>query len=189
MRWAALGLALAVAGCASPDPTYYALLPLPGTAAAVPFRTIEVRRPGLAGYLDRSSIVLAQQGYRLQLNETLRWSEPLGDMIGRVLAADLSQRLPGSSVFSEAGAITADPDARVEVDVRRFDADSGGPVTLVVEVAIERGRSHLPLAAMPVVLTAPPAGPGAGALAAAMSGLLGQLADRVAAALRGSAAG
>jgi uncharacterized lipoprotein YmbA len=146
--------------------------------------TIEIRRPGLAGYLDRSDVVLKSADYRLDVNSQLRWAEPLGDMIGRVLAQDLGQRLPGTAVFSQSGAITADPSMRVEVDILTFDADASGTVTLAAELAIERGTTHQPLAARHVSLTAQPAGPGAAAQAAAMSSLLGQLADQVAGEVR-----
>jgi uncharacterized lipoprotein YmbA len=180
----ALALGLLLGGCSSPDPTFYTLQPVPGTPAASQVRTIEVRRPGLAGYLDRSDIVLKNAGYTLDVNGQLRWGEPLGDMIGRVLTQDLSQRLPGSSVFGQSGAITADADLRVEVDIQGFDADASGAVVLTAEVAVEAGRSHAPLATRHVSLTAQPAGPGAAALVASMSGLLGTLSDQVAADIR-----
>ena len=60
---------------------------------------------------------------------------------------------------------------------------------LTAELAVERGATHTPLATRHVVLTATPAGPGAANLAACMSGLLGQLADRLAQDIRGSTAG
>jgi uncharacterized lipoprotein YmbA len=173
-----------VAACSSPDPTYYTLQVAPGAPVPGGPATIEIRRPGLAGYLDRSDVVLKSADYRLDVNSQLRWAEPLGDMIGRVLAQDLGQRLPGTAVFSQSGAITADPSMRVEVDILTFDADASGTVTLAAELAIERGTTHQPLAARHVSLTAQPAGPGAAAQAAAMSSLLGQLADQVAGEVR-----
>ena len=182
-------LLLGVASCSSPDPTYYTLNPVSGTALPGGAVSVEVRRPGLAGYLDRSDIVLKSASYKLAVNSQLRWAEPLGDMVGRVLSQDLSQRLPGSSVFSESGAISAEPGVRVEVDVLRFDADASGAVVLQAEVAVERGTTHQPLATRHVALSAQPAGPGATELAASLSGLLGGLADQVAAAIRNAGAG
>jgi uncharacterized lipoprotein YmbA len=166
--------------CSSPDPTNYTLQPVPGTAQQGAGQIIEVRRPGLAGYLDRSDIVLKDSGYKLSLNSQQRWAEPLGDMIGRVLTQDLAQRLPASSVFSESGAITADPGLRVEIDIDRFDTAGDGDVTLVAGVAIEAGITHKPLRQRMVTFKAAPE-PGAAGLAACMSVLLGQLADQVAA--------
>ena len=182
-----LGLLALLAGCSSPDPTYYTLSATQGPALPGQSLTVEVRRPGLAGYLDRADVVLKSAGYTLAVNSQVRWAEPLGDMIGRVLSEDLGQRLPGSSVFAESGAISATPDVRVEVDVLRFDEDGSGTVVLQAEVAVERGTSHQPLATRHVALTAQPGGPGAAALAASLSGLLGQMSDQIAGDVRGAA--
>jgi uncharacterized lipoprotein YmbA len=173
-------LSLFLAGCASADPAFYTLSVVPGATLSGAPPTIEVRRPGLAGYLDRSDIVLKNQGYKLSLNSQERWGEPLGDMIGRVITGDLTQRLPNSSFFDQSGAITANPDARVEVDILNFDPTGEGSVTLNAAYAIEQGLSHRPLAARHVSLSATPAGPGAADLVAAESGLLGSLADQIA---------
>ncbi len=182
LAWAAVA-AMSLAGCASSDPAFYTLQPVPGTpvtgSALGTARSVEVRKPGLAGYLDRSDVVLKSADYQLSVTSGARWAEPLGDMIGRVLTQDLSQRLPGTNVFAEDGAISADAESRVEVDIQRFDADGSGTVTLVAQIAVEAGRTHVPVASRHVVLTAPSGGPGAGQLAAAMSVLLGQLADAV----------
>ena len=180
-------LACALTACASPDPTYYTLQVVPGVPSPGARVIMEVRRPGLAGYLDRSDIVLKSASYKLDVNSQLRWAEPLGDMIGRVLSQDLSQRLAGASVFTESGAITAEPTMRLEIDILDFDAEASGNVVLTAEVALERGTTHEPLSTRHVTLTAQPGGPGAGNLAAALSGLLGQLADRVAGDVRASA--
>ena len=95
---------------------------------------------------------------RLQLNSAERWGEPVGDMIGRVLALDLAQRLPGSSVFTEAGTISVDPSATVELDIQRFDLDTSGMVVLLSQVAVEKGRSHDPAATHAIRVTVQPAG-------------------------------
>jgi uncharacterized lipoprotein YmbA len=147
---------------------------------------IEIRRPAVAGYLDRPEIVRRIVDYRLGVAANDRWGEPLDAMIGRVLAQDLEQRAPGSSVYTEAGSITAPADAFVEVDLRRFDVSDDGNVTLVAEVAVERAGEHAPVAVRSVSLHEAPAGGSTGALALAMSELLGKLSDQIAAILRGS---
>ncbi len=177
---AALCLAgvMALAGCASSDPVYYTLQAQPGAIMAAPVRVIELRRVTLPGYLDRADIVRGTQNYRLDVSDGARWGEPLGDMIGRVLAANLSQRLPASTVFGTAGAITLPPDARIEVDVRHFDAGADGVVTLDATTAIWHGQQMRD--ARHVVLSAAKSGTGPAAEAAAMSNLLAQLADGIA---------
>ena len=173
-------LLLALGGCRSPDPQIFTLEPVVGTIMRTPPHVIEVRRPGLAGYLDRSSIVVKASAYQLDVNSGTRWAEPLGDMIGRVLAQDLSQRLTGSTVFAESGGISARADLRVELDVQRFDRAGDGVVRLQGELAIEDSSGRLRLSARPVALEAPAPGADAASLAAAMSALLGQTADQVA---------
>jgi uncharacterized lipoprotein YmbA len=184
--WRSLTACVFLAACSSPDPTYYALQTVTGTPINTPAGTVEVRRPGLAGYLDRSDIVLKSESYKLSLNSQQQWAEPLGDMIGRVLTQDLSQRLPEKSVFTQSGAITADADERVEVDIQAFDADGSGDVVLTAQVAVEQGMTHHPLTTRHVALRAPLNGPGAAAQVAAMSGLLGRLSDQIAGDLAGA---
>ena len=176
-------LALLASACTSAEPTYYTLAPTPpATPAALPPkapRTVELRRPGLAGYLDRPEIVRAGGDYQLRVAGGERWGEPLGDLIGRVAAENLTTRLPGLSVFTQAGGITSEADAVIEIDVQRFDAETGGPVTLLAQVAVRRGRRGAPLSRT-VRLQAAPAGTTTRDVVAAMSKALGELSDTVA---------
>ena len=176
---ATVGL-LALAGCASPDPALYTLSVVPGTVRQVPARLIELRQIGLAGYLDRPAIVLSSQGYQLALASNDRWGEPLGRMIGRILVQDLAQRLPTSTVYSDQGAITANPDMIVEIDVLRLDADADGAAVLAAEISVRPEGSHGALAARTVRLSVPPRSAAIPELVAALSAVVGQLADVVA---------
>lgn len=171
---------LAVARCASPDPAIYTLRAVSGATRSGGPSAIKLARPGLAGYLDRPEIVRDSAANRLTLRSGERWGEPLGDMFGRVLAEDLSQRLSGSSVFTEAGTISVDPAATIELDIQRFDLDASGTVVLQVQVAVEPGRSHDPIGTRSVRLTWPPGSDTTSDLVGAMSILIGQLADAVA---------
>jgi uncharacterized lipoprotein YmbA len=104
------------------------------------------------------------------------WGEPLDAMLARVLVEELGQRLPGSTVYSEAGAITAAPDATVEVNIQRFDLDRRGELLLMAQVAVEaRGSST-----RGVRFVQRPANATTGALVAAMSVAVAQLADTIA---------
>ncbi len=181
-----LGLALAGAAtaCASPEPAYFTLAAVPGAPRRGGPALIELRRPGLAGYLDRPEIVRSNTAYSLRVTGSERWGEPLGDLCARILAEDLNARLPGSSVFTSAGSITAEADATVEIDIQRFDADPSGQVVLLAQVAVSRGRTRTAAATRVVRLAVPPAGAGTAELVAAMSRALGQLADALAAMLR-----
>ena len=174
-----------MAACRSADPNYYTLRALPGPVQGGGPRLVELRRIGLAGYLDRPEIVRNNADYRLSIGGMERWGEPLGDLVARVLAEDLNMRLTGSSVFTSAGSISADPDATIELDLQRFDADASGAVVLLAQVAVTRGRGRDRAAARTVRLTVTPTGATTTDLVAAMSGAIGQMADQIAGMLRG----
>ena len=61
-------------------------------------------------------------------------------MLSRVLVVGLSQRLPGSSVYSESGAIASDPNAILAVNIQRLDVDSSGTLQLLAQAAVEFNR-------------------------------------------------
>ncbi len=173
-------LSASVAGCASPNPNLFTLAAVPGAAQPAGARSIELRRVGLAGYLDRPEIVRSDVQYRLQVSGTDRWGEPMGSMLDRVFTEDLVQRLPGTSVFTEAGAISTRPDLVLEVDVQRLDSDASGDVVLLAQVAIQHQDAERTAAATEVRLTIHPASGRTPDLVAAMSTVLGQFADEVA---------
>ncbi len=190
LSYAVASAVIVIAGCgASPEPNYFALTPAAGPAAGQPaagIKSIELRRPGIAGYLDRPEIVRRLVDYRLGVAANERWGEPLNVMIGRVVAQDLSQRLGGANVFTEDGAITADADATVEINIEKFEMDGDGTVQLVAQLAIERGTSHAATGARMIRLSVRPAEGSTSGMVHAMSDLLGQMSDQVAAAVRGA---
>ncbi|CAH2602984.1 Membrane integrity-associated transporter subunit PqiC [Rhodovastum atsumiense] len=172
-------------GClASPNPTLYTLAPVQGTPLqGVAPKTVGLRSVSLARYLERPQIVLSSTGYQLMLADNDWWGEPLGAMLNRVLVEELSQRLPGSSVLAEAGAITAMPEATVEVNLLRLDADQDGTVVLRAQYGITPARG--PGLTRDVEIRVPPPSPGIRGQVAARSVAVGQLADRIAASLAG----
>lgn len=183
-RRSLLLLPLAAAGCASPDPLYFTLMVRPGSASVGGSgvggpRVVELRRIGLAGYLDRPEIVRNGSEYRLKIPNGERWGEPLGELIARVVAENLTTRLPGSTVFTSAGSISASPDATLEMDVQRLDADQSGQVVMLAQVAVTRAGVRTPSAAQTVRLTVAPGSAATVDYVAAISTALGQLADRI----------
>ena len=181
---AGLLLVAPVAGCASSEPAYFTLAPRPGTALSGGPRTVELRRPGLAGYLDRPEIVRAGGPYQLRLASGERWGEPLGDLIGRIMAENLTTRLQGTTVYTSTGSISSDADASVELDVQRFDLDPSGEVVLLAQVAARRSGQRS--ATRSVRITERPDGTSTAQMVAAMSTALGRLADAVAGMIRGA---
>jgi uncharacterized protein len=165
--------------CASPNPSLYTLDVPPGPVRRGGPRVIELRGIGLAHYLERLQIVRSSENYRLDILPNDWWGEPLDAMVGRTLARALTQRLPGSTVYQENGAISAEPDATVQVNVQRLDQDASGAVRLVAQFAILHRASDT----RGVTLQVPTRGATTPDLVAAMSEAIGQLADRIAASL------
>ncbi len=178
-------LMLLASGCSSPEPAFYTLAASPGIARPGGPRLVELRDPSVAGYLDRSEIVRNDTSYKLDLRPGERWGEPFGSMLGRVLAEDLNQRLPGTTVFTSHGSLSPEPQAQIEVDVPTFDLHSGGRVVLRAQVAVTRtARGGSTSRTRSVQIETAPAAAGTPALVAAMSHAVGQLADAIATMLR-----
>ena len=173
-----------LAACASPNPVLYTLAPVPGTVQSGGPKVVALREIALARYLERSQIVRSSENYQLDVQANDWWGEPLAAMIGRILQQELSQRLPGTSVFGESGAIAAEADATVEINIQRMDADRSGSVILAAQIAVTFTKARRKPNTRAVRLSAPPATPDLRGHVAAMSMVLGQLADTVAAMLR-----
>ena len=175
---------LLLASCRSPDPAFFTLAPVRGSPLPGAPTLVELRRPGIAGYLDRPEIVRSNANYRLRIEGGERWAEPFGDMVARVLAENLQSRLRGTSVFTSTGAISAETGAKVEIDLQRFDADPSGQVQLLAQVAVTRGSRRGNPTAQTIRLSVAPTGASTADYVAAMSQALGQAADQIAALLR-----
>lgn len=180
MKTALFVLALLLTGCGSSrEPAYYALAPRPATARTGAPALVELRRPGIAGYLDRSDIVKGVASYRLKVDSDERWAEPLSDMVGRVVADDLSSRLQGTQVFQESGAISLVPNVVLAIDVLKLDATDDGDLTLIATVAVEVPNTPNAGRVQRFTLRGHPASSDTAGMVGAMSDLLGKLADGI----------
>lgn len=180
---AAIGLlTIAVAACSSPEPMLYTITPVQGPTITGAPPVIVLQTIGLARYLDRSQIVRSSEANRLDVRNNDWWGEPLGAMLGRILTEALTQRLPQSTVIDEAGAVTAAPDAVIEIDIRRLDEDSGGSLILLAQANVSfKSRKSSVLRNFRIVV--PPSGTGTPGLVTAIGASVGQLADGIAAML------
>jgi len=170
---AALAVTGGLGACTSPPPLLYTIAPVHGAEQPGGPRIILLQQIGLA----RSS-----EDYRLDVMQNDWWGEPLGAMLSRVLVDELSQRMPQSVVISENGAVSASPDATIELSVRRLDEDASGSVILSAQAAVNfKGRQTPALRSFRFSVMPQTAGvPGE---VAAISAALGQLADGLAAML------
>jgi uncharacterized protein len=131
------------AACSSSEPALYTLEVRPGPQFPKSPPVVQVRDIGLARYLDRREIVRSSAGYKLGVAGNDWWGEALGGLLSRVIVLGLSQRLPSSSVYAEGGAISADANAVLAINIQRLEPDaSGASVELLAQAAIEFNRPH-----------------------------------------------
>ena len=156
---------------------------MPGMALPAGPRVVQLRDIGLASYLDRREIVRSSEDYKLGVMANAWWGEPLGSLLGRILVVELSQRLPNSKVYSESGAITADPNAVVGVNIQRLDTDKAGMLVLLAQAAVEFNRPKRSAARNFTITRALPTPDVAGQVAAT-SDAVAELADGIAALLQ-----
>jgi len=179
----ALAQILLLFGCGSVQPRYYTLTPWPGTPQSGGPPTVEVQTPTVAEYLNRDYIVVSNIGDQLHLAQNAAWAEPLSDGIGRNLALDLSQRLPGSDVYTANSGISSTAKAVVEINVSHFAEDDAGQAEIMAMVSVH--GPDFPVADIRSLhVVTPLKDKSMGALAASLSQLLGQVADEVAKDLR-----
>ncbi len=141
---------------------------------------IELREIVLAPYMQRPQIVRSSGHFRLDLLENEWWGEPLNAMFGRIMVEDLTQRLPGSVVFSEHSAVEARADTTVGINIQSLDDDRTGAVALTAQIAIVGRGAEM----RSVRLTAPAASLDTSGFVSATSAATAKLADTVAAMLQ-----
>lgn len=170
---------LTLAGCASSPPTrFFALEPLPPAAPAAAARGAPVRVDAvhLPPALDRQAMVRGESGNQLQISSQSLWAGDLAEMVRRVLTQDLAQRLPSGMVIAPQS--PAPPDARgLVIDILTFQPQAG-EVVLDADWTLVQGAQSNPVLRRSAHLSAA-AGGSAQDEAAAMSTLLGQLADDI----------
>jgi hypothetical protein len=179
----ALGLPLLAAACSSPEPVLYTIPMKPGPALPGGPRVVQLRDLGLANYLDRKEIVRSSEDYKLGVASNNWWGESLSSMLSRVIVVGLSQRLPGSNIYAEGGAISADPNAVLAINIQRLDPDKGGTLQLLAQASIEFNRPKRSAAKTFQISKAAPSTDVADQVAA-ISDAMAELTDGLAAMLR-----
>ena len=176
-------LILTLTACASsPVTRYYALDPVGGGAAPAQDRgakgtPVKIDAVHIPPALDRDSVVRGESDNQLQISSQDRWAGDLGEMIRRVLTQDLAARLPSGMVIAPES--PAPPSARgIVVDILTFQP-RGGEVVLDADWTLLVGTQSNPVLRRSLHLTSAGASSAQGQ-AAAMSTLLGDLADRMA---------
>ncbi|MBV9777531.1 MAG: membrane integrity-associated transporter subunit PqiC [Acetobacteraceae bacterium] len=178
----AMLLLAALAACSSPNPNLYTIAPVPGSVEHATPKVVLVRDIVLARYLERTQIVRSSENYRLAVLSNDWWGEPLSAMLSRVLTAELSQRLPGATVYGNRSSIAVSPDATIDLNIDRLDEDASGKVVLQGQAGVTFSGRGAPLA-RPFRFVETPPTPGTGGEVAAISAAVGKLATQIAAML------
>jgi len=189
--WSMLSFALLLAGCASEPPTrIYVLSPpvddRPSGSTLAGATVLQIRPVVLPDYLDTTDILLRIGTNEIKASPTGRWGERLSQGLDHALAAALVVRLPRDRVELAAA---SDRSARwVLVTVEAFDVQPDGHSVLKASWRIlDPKPDATPLTGSGVFATPAATGPiGDAAIVAAMSQVIGLLADRIAADMEGA---
>lgn len=196
-------LAAALAGCASPTPTFYTLSDapgLPGTptasgtsgartigaeAPAAPY-AVEVSPVAVPEQVDRPQIVITRGGGRVDILEASRWSAPLKTELTSTISRDLTQRLGAMDVYGlpRADGLTV---YRVSTSVQRFESVPGEQAALTAVWSVRRAPGDLVLTCR--FAGTEPASGGVAEVVAAQRKLVDRLAEGISRAIATSAQG
>jgi uncharacterized lipoprotein YmbA len=136
----------------------------------------------LPGSLERPQFVTWSGPGEVRIDEFLRWAEPLGSGVARVLAEDLGTLLPSYRVIKAPWPASTPLHCRVRVEVAHFGPQPGGAVSLSGRFVLLPARRERAFAARAVELRRDvgPRGNDPGGAVEAMSALLADLAGHIA---------
>jgi uncharacterized protein len=184
---AAAGALLTVGGCASSPPMhYYTLTDVPATTRLTSMdNTVPVRvdRVTIPEELDRSQIVRRVDATRLQIVEGDRWAAPLEDTIRRVLSDNLAARLPPNMVANPYEPSIGEKRQSLSVDVSEFYGDTNCAVTLRAAWVLKQPDARSTRGAEETRVPGNGNCKDSAGLPVAMSQALGELSDKIAAAV------
>ena len=187
------GVMLVSAGCVSLNRTeearFFVLQSVvdPPALAQEPVALVGVEAVVLPGHLERPQLVAWTAPNELQIDEFMRWAEPLEDGITRTLSENLAALLPDHQIVRRPWAGGVETRCRVKVALREFGLQRDGTVRLNGQFRLLPGRGDLALVMHPVSLErrvssvaadAPP-DPGVDAMNALIEQLSRQVADAV----------
>jgi uncharacterized lipoprotein YmbA len=192
MRWSLAPLVVplllgACIGGGSPPTRFFTLNPVPpaaGRMASPKGPPLQVRDIQLPPAVDRQEMVLNGPGTQVKVLGEDRWAAPLSGLVRNTLTADLRQRLGESAVLSPGAPEPAAGGLQVLIlGAQQFSADANGKVTLDTDWSVGRGNPPKAAITRHATIQVDAGSVQPQAVAEGMSRALGQLADRIAAAL------
>ena len=164
---------------------YYQLSPDGAAPTGTAGLSVGVGPITLPGYVDRAELVFQSGPNEFKIPADAHWTGSLKENISRVLAADLGRRIHSGNVL----AFPWDPAAklryRIAVDVGQFHSSSGEGAILEVAWRIQTPDGATTIRRGNATFHEQVSGDGYGPVVTAENNLLAQLADAMAASLRG----
>ncbi len=176
-------------GCASSPPArFYSLTAAApadsgGAAAGAsqapgPAEPLRVAAVHIPAALDRDEIVRLGPGNRLEVSGLDLWGAPLDEMVQRTLTEDLRERLPATQVVLPSSPAPAGTD-RIVVDILQFQGDASGTVVFDGSWSLLPPDKTAPSLIRDIHYTETASPSDYGDQAAALSRMLGRLADDI----------
>ncbi|MBI5107911.1 MAG: membrane integrity-associated transporter subunit PqiC [Rhodocyclales bacterium] len=191
VHWVLAGLvaATSLAGCLGSTPTtrLYMLEPMTERSATESSQqpaTLLVREVRLPHYLDRPQIVTRDENHRLQIAEFDHWGGDLREDMTRILVANLGRDLGSDRVFATPLHAAMKPAYRLDLEILRFERESGGRVRLTARWWLTRGADAGLLLTREASFSGTSAADSYPALVASMSTVYGELASAIADSVR-----
>jgi uncharacterized protein len=193
---AVLGFLLGLAGCttfsAQPDPSrFFTLSPQLQSDESVekrpnraPALSLGVGPVTLPGYLDRQEIVTRVAQNQVRLSEYDRWAEPLEEGVGRVVSQNVASILRAERITSYPWPIDRKPLYQVELEVLRFETNNAQEAHLAARWTIRHTGKKDAVRYRDTRLSRPARDRSAAASVAALSEVLAELSQQIAAAIR-----
>lgn len=174
-----LAASLLLCGCGSSPKTHFFVLDPVDGAHVAEAKPIQVAAVHIPADLDRQEMVSEKSPGQLALSDPDRWGAPFDEMVQRILTQDLARRMSSRNViFPDEPAPPGT--LKVVVDILAFDADPSGQVKFDGSWSLVPQGSDQAVAGRHVQL-ASASGSDQASQVAAMSKVLGMLADQIAA--------
>ncbi len=180
---------LVASGCLGPraDPSTFFVITAtaaPATSSAPLAVTLGLGPLTLPGYLDRSELVTRLSENQLAVSEIERWAESFPDNVLRAMSDNLVRLLRPDDHVTYPWYESSQVDYGVAVDVRRFEADSTGSVTLAAAWRITSGEPGVTLYRGESLIQENASGATTDESVAALSRALARLCDEIAVGVR-----
>jgi len=132
--------AVMAAGCSSPSPRFYTLNPVAPQGTMTSKISVAVAPVTIPSSIDRPQIVVTNGANQVSFDEFNRWASPLPDNLARVVAENLTAMLGTPYVSQSSGALYANVDYRVQIDVRNFESAPGKEAWLDAVWLVRRNK-------------------------------------------------